>query len=57
MFLISLIHMLEWDSMLATPHRMNLNARHRLRRVYVHVNRTFYLLVEIVASRHVDVKF
>ena len=33
--------MLEWESMLATPHRMNLNARHRLRRVCVHVNRSF----------------
>ena len=38
-----LIRMLEWDSMLATPHRMNLNAVHRLRRVSMHVNRTFFL--------------
>ena len=47
--------MLEWDSMLATPLRMNLNAVHRLRLVSVHVNRFF--LVEIVASRLVDEKF
>ena len=31
--------MLEWDSMLATPLWMNLNAVHRLRLVSVHVNR------------------
>ena len=47
--------MLEWDSMLATPLRMNLNAVHRLHLVSVHVNRFF--LVEIVASRIVDLKF
>ena len=34
--------MLEWDSMLATPLRMNLNAVHRLRLVSVHVNRFFF---------------
>ena len=50
--------MLEWNSMLATPHRMNLNAVHRLRLVSVHVNRTFIsFFVEIVASRIVDMKF
>ena len=33
--------MLEWDSMLATPLRMNLNAVHRLHLVSVHVNGFF----------------
>ena len=33
--------MLEWDSMLATPLRMNLNAVHRIHLVSVHVNRFF----------------
>ena len=51
-----ILAMLEWDSMLATPLRMNLNAVHRLRLVSVHVNRLFFL-VEIVASRIVDLKF
>ena len=35
--------MLEWDSMLATPLWMNLNAVHRLRLVSVHVNSLFIL--------------
>ena len=48
------ISMLEWNSMLATPLWMNLNAVHRIRLVSVHVNRFF---VEIVASRIVDMKF
>ena len=37
-----ILAMLEWDSMLATPLRMNLNAVYRLCLVSVHVNKLFF---------------
>ena len=37
-----ILPMFEWDSMLATPLRMNLNAVYRLCLVSVHVNRLFF---------------